>query len=205
MDDRLKDEILSLAALYQAVAEIRELAENGRWNQAPVDTCFAGLLQPYEGDVAQTYGGAEALAPGLRRLQRQLANPQDMDQTRYVIMTVHLERKLVKRRDMLATLSEGLEQARRQAEYFGKVNENVVGRLADLYAGTISQLRPRILVQGKREWLEDARNANMVRALLLAAIRAATLWRAAGGNRLRLIFGRNRLARATEELLGQVS
>lgn len=205
MNERLKGEILSLAALYQAVAEVREVADNGRWNTAAVEACLAGLLRPYNGDVAETYGGAPALETGLRLLQRQLTNPQDMDQIRYVITTVHLERKLVKRRDMLATLSEGLEQAGRQAEYFGQINENVVGRLADLYSETISQLRPRIMVQGKQQWLEDARNANMVRALLLSAIRAATLWRAVGGNRFRLIFGRNRLGRATDELLEQIS
>lgn len=201
MDQRLKGEILALAALYQAVAEVRELAEHGRCNQTAAETCLAGLLESYSGNVAETYGGPAMLEPGLQRLRQQLVNPQDMDQTRYVIMVMHLERKLVKREDMLATLSEGLEQVRRQRDYFGEINENVVGRLADLYADTISELRPRIMVQGQRQWLDDARNADMVRALLLAAIRAATLWRLSGGSRFRLIFGRNRLTRTAAKLL----
>jgi CII-binding regulator of phage lambda lysogenization HflD len=34
----------------------------------------------------------------------------------------------------------------------------------------------------------------------LAAIRAITLWRNAGGSRLRLVLGRNRLQQASEQL-----
>lgn len=204
MDDRLKAQTLALAALYQSIAAVRGLAESGHTDPAINRTCFAGLLQPYDGNVEAVYGGMDALRPGLLQLKRQLSDPQDMLQTRYVIMTVHLERKLVKRRDMLETLSRGLDQARQQADYFGQVNENVVSRLAGLYADTISTLKPRILVHGKREWLEDPRNTELIRALLLSAVRAATLWRNAGGNRLRLIFGRNRLARTTDELLGQL-
>ena len=57
----------------------------------------------------------------------------------------------------------------------------------------ISSLRPRILVQGHAAYLQDERNAALIRALLLAAIRAAGLWQINGGGRLRLVLGRRRL------------
>ena len=204
VDSRLRNEVLALAALFQAVGEVRDVAENGRSDPQRVETCITGLLRTFEGDVAEVYGGDTALSAGLSQLQRQLANPRDMDQTRYVVMSVHLERKLMRRRDMLKTLADGLDVARGQAEQFGITHENVIGRLADLYGQTISQLRPRIMVQGERVWLEDPRNANLVRALLLAGIRAATLGRASGANRLRLIIGRNRLVQATTQLIQEL-
>lgn len=204
MNDRRRQEILALAALFLAVSEVRALATRGQCDMDNVAVCFAGLLRPYQGDVAATYGGPRALAAGLHRLQSQLANPQDMEQTRHVIMAVTLERRLIKRRDMLETLAQGLDVARHQAEHFGDTHENVIARLAELYSQTVSRLRPRIMVQGRREWLDDPRNANIIRALLLSGVRAATLWRDCGGNRLRLIFGRNGLVSLTGEVLREL-
>lgn len=192
---------LALAALYQALAQVRMVATTGRWDADDAETCLRGLTVEFQESLDGLYGGTGRLRTGLQQLHTQLSQPQDMDLTRYAVMALHLERKLVKRRDMLSTLRTGLDQARHQADYFSITHENVVGKLADLYQNTVSHLTPRIMVQGKREWLEDPQRANQIRALLLAAIRAATLWRQAGGGRLQLIFGRARLQSTTNQLL----
>lgn len=41
--------------------------------------------------------------------------------------------------------------------------------------------------------LQDSRNADKVRALLLAGIRSAMLWRQLGGRRWQLLFSRRKL------------
>ncbi|MGD8430724.1 MAG: DUF489 family protein, partial [Ectothiorhodospiraceae bacterium] len=60
------------------------------------------------------------------------------------------------------------------------------------------------LIQGERGYLEDPRNAALIRTLLLSALRAASLWRQCGGTRLRLIFGRKRLIEEARKLLATV-
>jgi high frequency lysogenization protein len=45
-------------------------------------------------------------------------------------------------------------------------------------------LSPRIMVNGDPAHLNNPENANRIRALLLAGIRAAMLWRQSGGGRL---------------------
>lgn len=197
----LDSQTLALAAIFQALAEVRRLAREGRAETTTVAGCVAGLLNHYEGDVAGAYGGARTLIPGLRQLHRQLTQPGDMEVTRYAVVVLHLERKLVRDRQRLAVLAGGLEQARSQADYFHPTHENVIGRLADLYSETVSSLKPRIMIQGSREWLEDTRNANLIRALLLAAIRAATLWRDQGGSRFKLLFRRKQLLATTHRLI----
>jgi len=201
MNHQAEQQVLALAAMTMALAEVRRIANTGRHDADQVRHCYAGLLNTYEGDLEQLYGGLPPLAPGLRELRTQLSNPQNMDQTRLLIGAVTIERKLLKRRDMLQTLAQGLNIARSQAEHFGITHENVTARLGDLYSETVSTLKPRILVPGKREWLEDPRNARLIRALLLSAIRAATFWRDNGGSRLKLIFGRNRLLTTIDTLL----
>jgi high frequency lysogenization protein len=58
-----------------------------------------------------------------------------------------------------------------------------------------------VIVRGERSYLANLDNASRIRALLLAGIRAAVLWRQAGGNRWRLIVGRQALLRDVEALL----
>ena len=59
---------------------------------------------------------------------------------------------------------------------------------------------PRIIVQGDQGYLSNPDNAARIRALLLAGIRAAVLWRQAGGTRWNLILGRNKLVAAARRL-----
>jgi high frequency lysogenization protein len=49
--------------------------------------------------------------------------------------------------------------------------------------------------------LENPDNQNLIRALLLAAIRAAVLWRQCGGRRLSLFLRRSALLEAASGLL----
>jgi len=57
------------------------------------------------------------------------------------------------------------------------------------------------MVQGKPEYLNTPTNANRIRALLLAGMRAAVLWRQLGGNRLKLLWTRRGIVERAEALL----
>lgn len=182
---------LALGAVFQALGEVRNLAEHGRNDRDRTVTCITGLLGHYQGSVEALCGGPGALDAGLRDVVAHLTQPTAMHLTRYLIGIMQLERRLRRDRQRLQSLADGLARARGQADYFGQItHDSVIHNLADLYSEHISPLRPRILVQGHAAHLEDARNAAMIRSLLLAAIRAAGLWQLNGGGRLRLVFGR---------------
>ena len=55
---------------------------------------------------------------------------------------------------------------------------------------------------GNPTYLQNSHTANKVRALLLAGIRAAILWRQVGGKRWHLLIARNRYQKACQQLLG---
>jgi high frequency lysogenization protein len=48
-------------------------------------------------------------------------------------------------------------------------------------------------VQGEPTFLQQSDNVNKIRALLLAGIRAAVLWRQKGGRRWQFIFQSNKI------------
>ena len=54
---------------------------------------------------------------------------------------------------------------------------------ADLYSSIISPNFPKLIIFGEEEYLQRIDNQELIRALLLAAIRAIVLWRQVGGRR----------------------
>ena len=195
-------QLLALAAACQALGQVGEIARNGRGDPALINVCLAGLLEPYRQDIERIYNGLPGLRAGLTLLRTQLTEPRDVELTGYLLAILHLEQKLRRDPQRLQELAAGLEAARRQNEYFeGGNRAAVAGRLGELYGSTVGSLRPRIMVRGAREHLEQSHNADLIRALLLSAIRAASFWREHGGNRWQLLFSRRRLVADIDVLL----
>lgn len=204
MTDKLENATIALAGLFQAAGLVEQLAKTG---YVPSDAYRCTVESLFAMDPPNTravYGNTLAhLIPGLEILQATLepGNQQHKDALRYSLGVLHLQRKLSARKDMLGVLGTRLKQAARQAELFSSTHENVIGNLGDLYKETISTFRFRIQVTGDQGYLQQARIANQVRALLLAGIRSATLWRQVGGSRWQLIFQRKKLAQTVDRLL----
>jgi high frequency lysogenization protein len=135
------------------------------------------------------------LVAGARELIGQLTGAQtrDLELTRYLVTLLKLERVLTARKVMVGNISDGIEEARAKLDHFPMLHPNLLAHLADIYSRTVSQLQPRIMVRGEPVYLNNPDNQNRIRALLLAGIRAAWLWRQVGGSRWKILFGRQRL------------
>ena len=77
----------------------------------------------------------------------------------------------------------------------------MLAALGGLYADTLSHLRPRILVQGNPHYLGQPGVVAEIRALLLAAVRSAALWRQLGGSLWDFLLARRAMLQATEAWL----
>ena len=104
---------------------------------------------------------------------------------------------------MLEVIGVRIEKSQQQAQHFSLIHENVIAGLSDIYTDTISTFSFRIQVLGEYQYLQQARIANQIRALLFAGIRAAVLWRQLGGSRLKIIFKRRQLLNMVSDLLEQ--
>jgi high frequency lysogenization protein len=195
---------MALAGLFQAVSLVQQVAREGSADAAPFESSIESVFRIEADSIDAVYGGSARLERGLRTLCRQLARDktqQDAEIMRYAVSLMFLERQLVRNAKMLERVREGIEIASQQSEHFSVTHENVIARLADTYASTVSQLQPRIMVQGKPEYLNTPANANRIRALLLAGMRSAVLWRQLGGNRLKLLWTRKRIVQCAQGLL----
>ncbi len=204
MTHSISDSTLALAGIFQAAHLVKQMAYQGHVGESELETCIKSILEIDPDSTEAVFGGRYRLATGLRIVCDQFGVGEKKDYfeiTKYVISIMHLEKKLAKRGEMLKSLSEGIEQVRGKLEHFDYVHDNVIAALADLYVNTISTLKPRIIVKGEQGYLSNPGNANKVRTILLAAIRAAVLWRQSGGTRPQLIFQRKKIHQVAKQML----
>lgn len=201
----IENKTLALAALFQACQQVRNVALRGKSLNQSIETCLHSLFKTQSTSVDDIYGGISGLLDGLKTLEQQLnqraGQTRDIEVIRYVFALIYLERKLIKQNRLMDKLAAGIETAKQQAEYFSQTHTNVIASLANLYQQTVSTLHPKIMVQGEPEILSNPDNSDLIRALLLAGMRAAILWRQCGGSRLQLLFSRRKIVQTCEALL----
>ena len=199
-----RDRVLALAGIFQACSLVKQVAYRGTADEVPYTSSIESIFAIDADSVEAIFGGLAGLAHGLGALQRELtqqAQTRDAEVIRYAVNLLHLERRLVKRPKLMATLRQGIETASTQASHFDSTHPNVIASLADLYVRTVSTLTPRVMVKGEPSVLSNPDNAARVRALLLAGVRSAVLWRQRGGNRFNLLIHRRRILDTAKELI----
>ncbi|HID82614.1 MAG TPA: lysogenization regulator HflD [Chromatiales bacterium] len=207
MQKNIRNRTLSLAALLQCCAQVKQIAESGQSDLQQARVLLNSVFNNRANTIEEIYGGLTNLKPGLILLNDYLNTgrgtaERDMELTRYAINLLYLQGKLEKNASQGQAMLDELEQASKQLDYFDDIlHPSVVGRIADCYQKYISPLGGKIIVKGDQQHLENQDNAALIRALLLAGIRAAVLWRQAGGSRLKLLFQRTGLLKETHALL----
>jgi len=193
----LDDRILALAGLAQALRQVRQIAESGQADQAVVDTAVDSVFRIDADSPAAVYGGARAVAPGLKLLRDYFGN-QGHDELlpRLALAVIQLERRFVRDAVTARKVHDGILAVAPSAERLGATHPEVLSALGSLYADTISHLRPRVLVQGNPHYLGQADVVAEIRAVLLAAVRSAVLWRQLGGSLWDFLLRRRELVAA---------
>lgn len=190
-----QDRIIALSGLHQAAHCVLRIANRGTVDIDQMEPCIHSLFQIDAADVPSVFGSPGAVATGARQVIAQLTGQpeRNLELTRYVITLLKHERTLAGRGDMLAAIRDGIQAADTARGDLPLLDREVISPLAGLYSATISKLEPRIIVRGNPLYLQNEENQERIRALLLAGIRAAILWRQCGGRRMQILLGRRRL------------
>jgi high frequency lysogenization protein len=206
LNEAEQNRVIALAGLFQAAALVQQVAREGTAEPEAFRTSMESVLRLDAESPEAVYGRRAGLRLGLTELERQLGKGRDRnaDLVRYGLSLMFLEPKLTRRADLREAVRRGVETASAQAEHFGPTHSNVLAKLADVYLNTVSTLTPRIIVTGDPAHLNNPENANRIRSLLLAGMRAAVLWRQLGGNRLRLLLTRGRILASTRRMLSEI-
>jgi len=197
-----EERVLALAGLFQAATLAQQLANDGRCDEVAMAGSVASVFRIDAPSVVGVYGDVSAVRLGLRQLITLLdESNRDVAITRMAFTVMRLERSLAHHSDLLDQLQQGIVSAQRQVEHFGQDSPQVVKRLAELYATTLSTLKPRVMVTGNPQQLQQPAVVEKVRASLLAAVRSAVLWRQLGGRQWQMLLYRKQCGMLARGLL----
>jgi len=208
MDTAIRDRCTALAGIFQAARLVQQTGRAEKRDAAATTASINSVFNTDPETVADVYGNPGALRIGLETLKSQLDNSsgkRDMELAGYVITLMHLERKLGRQSNLMDRIAAGIDKVKAQAEYFDREHATVIAGLADVYKETVSTLQPRIMVKGDESVLSNTSSQNMIRALLLAGIRAVVLWSQCGGSRINLIFQRKALLACCNRMLRETN
>lgn len=195
---------MALAGVFQATELVRQAAMHGTWSGYAATSCLDSLFSMEADSIENVYGGVGKLRLGIETMLSVLCGEQRyLDTLRYSVSVLQVERKFKRHGSLQAQVGEGLE---RIAELGRNLEDNErqdlqAQEISELYARTISTIEPRIVVNGKPQFLQVERTVSWVRTLLMAAMRSAYLWDQLGGGRFELVFGRKKICKAAESLL----
>lgn len=215
------EQAIAIAAMFQAASLVDQIATKGMISQSSFEVSINSLFALNPENTEQIFGGQRFLTSNLGlgfnavidTLEKNRKN-NSANITNYVLSMIMLQQKLAKNDQMLSLMAKRLQEISDKNDRFYSFDKtddteetnythpNIVAGLDGLYQDTISTFSFRIKVQGDPRHLQNKENAAKVRALLLAGIRAAILWRQVGGKRWQLLFFKSRIKHSVEKILG---
>lgn len=199
----LADQTLALAGVFQATHLVEQLAKRGIVDSFALEASINSIFIQEPDSTLEVYGDYDGIKTGLRQLRDHLTarNMKNLDTLKYAAALLKLERSLNSQKNLMADIGKGIDEAHRQVDHFSMLHSAVIGKLADIYSNTVSTMTPRIMVNGEQSHLSNPETVNKIRALLLAGIRSAVLWRQTGGSKWQLLFSRKKILNQIDQLI----
>ncbi len=201
---QFNEQTLTLAAICQVAYWVQKISRQGVVDEQDFSMLLNSIMVTSPQNTLEVYGGDLAnMELGLKTLIAHLGNAKNKDPeiTRYVVSLLSLERRLTNQSKKMSELGQRIEQSQRQLAHYDIASDTLASSLASIYSDIISPLGTPIQVSGNPEILKQTSNQHKIRALLLAGIRSAVLWRQVGGKRRTILFSRSKIVECAEQLL----
>jgi high frequency lysogenization protein len=199
----IEQQAIALGGVSQAARLVDQISKTGSYPIEFLEPSVQSLFTFDADNVEQVYGGIPGVKLGLQNLSSVLANRQsdeNRDLVRYIFSILYLERKFSSNPEMMSVIRSRLEHTQFRAEHFSDNTQDACHSISGIYQDTLSKLKFRIKVTGSAQQLQDTKNADIIRTLLLAGVRSAFLWRQLGGRRWKLLLQRKQLLQASQNL-----
>jgi high frequency lysogenization protein len=191
---------LALASIFQSTALVHQLASTGKCDSHTNRASLNSIVSESD-SVDEIFTSPEDLKIGFDSLKF-LFEKKSIDMHNvmlYATALINLEKKLMKKPDLLNKISNEISLINKQ-EFFDIHHSNSIARLAELYKNTLGSLNPTIMVRGEQIYLTNRHTANHIRALLLAGIRAVSLWKSQGGKTWHLLLNKKKTLQYVKSL-----
>ena len=204
----LQQQVIALAGVVQAARMVDQVAKTGSYPAAFFEASLRSLFSFDAPTVDAVYGNIQGVKLGLRSVVDMLTDATNEDHVAmgaYVRGLLKLEDQFGKRPDLQEVVASRLGHVNFKAQHFSDDAVELAASISAIYQDTISHLPYRIKVKGNVQHLQQTKNADLVRTLLLAGLRSAHLWRQLGGRPRHFLFKGGKLAATASDLSKQLS
>ena len=204
----LQQQVIALAGVVQAARIVDQVAKTGSYPAAFFEASLRSLFAFDAPTVDAVYGNIQGVKLGLRSVVDMLTDATNEDHVAmgaYVRGLLKLEDQFGKRPDLQEVVASRLGHVNFKAQHFSDDAVELAASISAIYQDTISNLPYRIKVKGNVQHLQQTKNADLVRTLLLAGLRSAHLWRQLGGRPRHFLFKGGKLAATASDLSRQLS
>jgi high frequency lysogenization protein len=195
----VRSRVLALAGMMQALKLVRQIADTGHADGEGERNALDSVFRIDAASAEAVYGNSRAVRGGLLLL-RDYFTDRNSDQAlpKLGMAVLQIERRFVGDEAVARQVLDGIRTLEGIAERQGSIHPDVISKLGQLYADTVSHLRPKVIVQGNPHYLQQADVVAEIRALLLAALRSAVLWRQMGGTMWDFVLRKRAMMAAIE-------
>ena len=204
----LQQQVIALAGVVQAARMVDQVAKTGSYPAAFFEASLRSLFTFDAPTVEADYGNIQGVKLGLRSVVDMLTDATNEDHVAmgaYVRGLLKLEDQFGKQPDLQEVVASRLGHVNFKAQHFSDDAVELAASISAIYQDTISNLPYRIKVKGNVQHLQQTKNADLVRTLLLAGLRSAHLWRQLGGRPRHFLFKGGKLAATASDLSRQLS
>lgn len=201
----MREKTIAFAGMLQASELVRQIATSGQCSQQAAQASIGSIFTRNPESTEDVYGGLGGVRMGLRVLVELFSARHGQDGLQalnYSLGLAKLGTKIErdrKRQQSLGSELDLIETAWSNTDE--PLDESVLSQLADVYQRHVSSLDFRLSISGRPEYLKQGEKVAFVRALLLAGLRSAFLWRQVGGRQWRLVFQRRGMLEQAQSLL----
>tara|TARA_B100001250_G_C19794008_1_gene787921 strand:- start:1543 stop:2160 length:618 start_codon:yes stop_codon:yes gene_type:complete len=185
--------IMSLCALLQCAHLIDKISISNIENNNEIEVLIKSIYIKDTNDSIKIYKDKKNLFLGFTTLKKILAGNNDISLIniqKYILSILLIQKNLNKINSLKDLIRKKIDNYQENSMMATNLDDLILYSEA-IYTDHISIIKPRVIISGKKEYLEV--NSSLIRALLLSGIRAAILWSNHGGSKWQLMFRRKEI------------
>ena len=187
------DYIMALSALIQSAFIVEKIATSSKEIDNDVKILLESIYKTETFSAENIYGHKRNLSIGLNVLKNILNGNNEiylMNTQKYALSMMLIQKNINKIKDLQDLIRKKIDNYNENSMMATNF-EDLISYSEKIYTEYIAIIRPRVIISGKKEFLEA--NSSLIRALLLSGIRAAFLWHYHGGSKWQLMFRRSEI------------
>jgi len=187
------DYIMALSALIQSAFFVEKIATSSKEIDNDVKILLESIYKTETFSAENIYGHKRNLSIGQNVLKNILNGNNEiylMNTQKYALSIILIQKNISKIKDLQDLIRKKIDNYNENSMMATNF-EDLISYSERIYTEYIAIIRPRVIISGKKEFLEA--NSSLIRALLLSGIRAAFLWNYHGGSKWQLMFRRSEI------------